>query len=226
MVPGKLRTLFMFVSCVTKALGRKWHERFDGEVQTRYRSLREPGACIKHFMKNNWLKMYDKLGQILRIETVINQPGEFKVFRQCQHCDGNSSTGYYPMRKGVGNLQHYQATLGNVTSATWTPWPWWKNAGLGRPGQLDAATTPARTQLRRLQPGTARRNSLVQRRAGWRPNRSELAQPRHPRRPVRRRENDQQRCRHSAAVGRLLKRLHVRGLLAKVPRTGKSEFLH
>ena len=32
-------------------------------------------------MKNNWLKMYDKLGQILRIETVINQPGEFKVFR-------------------------------------------------------------------------------------------------------------------------------------------------
>ena len=98
-------------------LGRKWHERFDGEVQTRYRSLREPGACIKHFMKNNWLKMYDKLGQILRIETVINQPGEFKVFRQCQHCDGNSSTGYYPMRKGVGNLQHYQATLGNVTSA-------------------------------------------------------------------------------------------------------------
>jgi hypothetical protein len=29
----------------------------------------------------------------------------------------------------------------------------------------------------------------------------------------------QQRRRHSAAVGRLLKRLHVRGLLAKVPRS-------
>ena len=25
-------------------------------------------------MKNNWLKMYDKFGLILRIETVINQP--------------------------------------------------------------------------------------------------------------------------------------------------------
>ena len=90
-------------------LGRKWHERFDGEVQTRYRSEREPGACIKHYMKNNWLKMYDKLGLLLRVETVINQPGEFKVFRECQHRDGTSSTGWYPMCKGVGNLHHYQS---------------------------------------------------------------------------------------------------------------------
>jgi hypothetical protein len=63
-------------------LGRKWHEQFDGEVQTRYRSVREPGTCIKHFMKRNWLKMYDKLGLLLRVETVINQPGEFKVLRE------------------------------------------------------------------------------------------------------------------------------------------------
>ena len=90
-------------------LGRKWHGKFDGEVQTRYRTEREEGSCIKHYMKNNWLKMYDKLGLILRIETVINQPGEFKVFRDCQHRDGTSSTGYYPLRKGVGNLHHYQS---------------------------------------------------------------------------------------------------------------------
>ena len=29
---------------------------------------------IKHRMKNNWLKMYDKFGLVLRIETVINNP--------------------------------------------------------------------------------------------------------------------------------------------------------
>jgi hypothetical protein len=90
-------------------LGRKWHERFNGEVQTRYKSVREPGACVKHFMKKNWLKMYDKLAVILRVETVINQPGEFKVFRECQHRDGRTSWGWYAMCKGVGNLRHYQS---------------------------------------------------------------------------------------------------------------------
>ena len=90
-------------------LGRKWHEKFDGEVQTHYKSVREPGACVKHYMRNNWLKMYDKFGLILRVETVINQPGEFKVFRECWHRDGSKSLGWYPMCKGVGNFHHYQS---------------------------------------------------------------------------------------------------------------------
>ncbi len=33
-------------------------------------------------MKDNWLKMYDKFGQILRVETVINDPREFRVRRR------------------------------------------------------------------------------------------------------------------------------------------------
>jgi hypothetical protein len=32
---------------VFEYLGRRWHERFDGEVQTHYKSVRDPGACIK-----------------------------------------------------------------------------------------------------------------------------------------------------------------------------------
>lgn len=90
-------------------LGRKWHERFDGEVHTRCQTERGPGARIKHSMKNNWLKMYDKFGLLLRVETVINQPGEFKVYRECAHRDGTTSNGWYPMLKGVGNLHHYQS---------------------------------------------------------------------------------------------------------------------
>ena len=53
--------------------------------------------------------MYDKFGLILRVETVINQPGEFKVFRECWHRDGSKSLGWYPMCKGVGNFHHYQS---------------------------------------------------------------------------------------------------------------------
>ncbi len=64
---------------ILKFLGRRLHPRFEGEVLTDLKKGRHPGARIKHRMKNNWLKMYDKFGQILRIETVINQPREFKV---------------------------------------------------------------------------------------------------------------------------------------------------
>jgi hypothetical protein len=202
-------------------LGRRWHERFDGEVQTRYRSEREPGACVKHYMKNNWLKMYDKLGLILRIETVINQPGEFKVFRDCPHRDGTSSTGYYPMRKGVGNLHHYQS-----------------HALLCNQRYLQALAvvddpTPALDELANL---TERRRQHGRSYAGFNPARQEevrlftavlagdhIAQGfrNHDIRAALHRvaKSASERRRHSAAVGRLLKRLHVRGLLAKVPHT-------
>ena len=53
-------------------LGRKLHGNFQGEVLTDCKKNRAPGARIKHRMKDNWLKMYDKFGQILRVETVIN----------------------------------------------------------------------------------------------------------------------------------------------------------
>ena len=36
---------------------------------------------IKHGVKNNWLKMYDKFGRVLRIETVINDPRGVRVRR-------------------------------------------------------------------------------------------------------------------------------------------------
>ena len=39
------------------------------------------GTRLKHRMKSNWLKMYDKFALILRVETVINSPKEFWVYR-------------------------------------------------------------------------------------------------------------------------------------------------
>jgi hypothetical protein len=63
-------------------LGRRLHGSFDGQVLTDCKRDRWPGARIKHRVKDNWLKMYDKFGQVLRIETVINQPREFRVRRK------------------------------------------------------------------------------------------------------------------------------------------------
>src|SRR5262249_6981895 len=60
-------------------LGRKWDRRFDGEVQTKYEEDRWFGSRIKHRLKTNWLKMYDKFARILRAQTVINAPKQFTV---------------------------------------------------------------------------------------------------------------------------------------------------
>jgi hypothetical protein len=87
-------------------LGRRLHPRFDGEVLTDCKKDRWPGARIKHRMKNNWLKMYDKFALILRIETVINQPREFRVRRRCLR-SGQHQLLWCPMNKGVSNFYHY-----------------------------------------------------------------------------------------------------------------------
>lgn len=202
-------------------LGRRWHERFDGEVQTHYKSVREPGACIKHFMKRNWLKMYDKLGLLLRVETVLNQPGEFKVLRDCQHRDGTTTLGWFPMCKGVGNMHHYQrhALACNqryleALAAVDDPTPAYDELKkLTEPqrhhGRSYAGFNPARQDAVRLFAAVLAGDHIAQ---GFRNQDIRAALYTESR-------NDPLRQRHSAAVGRLLKRLHVRGLVVKVPRS-------
>ena len=202
-------------------LGRKWHERFDGEVQTWYKTEREPGACLKHYMKKNWLKMYDKLGLLLRVETVINQPGEFKVYRECQHRDGSTTMGWFGMCKGVGNLHHYQRHALDCNRR-----------------YLDALTpvddpTPGYDDLKIL---TEAKREQGRSSAGFNPARDEDARlfaavlaGDHIGKGFRNRDirmalfgsatDKRRRHRHSAAIGRLLKRLHARALVKKVPRT-------
>ena len=50
------------------------------------------GLRLKHYLNANSVKMYDKRGSILRIETTITHPRDFKVFRglhrRCQVSDG------------------------------------------------------------------------------------------------------------------------------------------
>ncbi len=87
-------------------LGRKYTEHFRGEVKTHWHR-REPGGAVKHWMKRNALKMYDKDGSLLRIEPVINDPREFVIHRRRDKQDGTQEVGWYPMAKGVANLYRY-----------------------------------------------------------------------------------------------------------------------
>ena len=83
-------------------LGRKLHGNFQGEMRTAYRD-RWPGARIQHTLNRNWIKVYGKFGCILRIETVINNPREFRVRRHGKR-RGQLVMGWFPMAKGVQNM--------------------------------------------------------------------------------------------------------------------------
>ena len=91
---------------VFKFLGKKLHWAYQGEILTELRK-RLPGACVRHRVGRNTIKMYDKGGLILRIETVINDPAVFQVYRYGTR-QGLRVKGWFPLRKGVGWLYRYQ----------------------------------------------------------------------------------------------------------------------
>ena len=86
-------------------LGRKLDKKFQGETVSDYRK-RPEGWRIKHKMKSNSIKMYDKQS-VLRIETTINDPREFKVYRKVNHRDGSTSMRWVPMGKSISNIYRY-----------------------------------------------------------------------------------------------------------------------
>lgn len=86
-------------------LGKKLDGRFKGELVSDLKD-RWYGRRIKHRAKRNWIKMYDKQGLVLRVETVINDPYAFKVRRMGKK-DGERVMGWFPLCKGVGYLYRF-----------------------------------------------------------------------------------------------------------------------
>ena len=91
-------------------LGRNLHGKFESEIVSDLSSLvcrRTGGSRIKHRVKENWLKMYDKSGLVLRVATIINNPEEFRVRKQVSR-EGKRQTEWVEMRKGVAYLFRYR----------------------------------------------------------------------------------------------------------------------
>jgi hypothetical protein len=76
--------------------------RFAGQVLTQLRK-RPEGVCIKHRLNHNSIKMYDKQGSVLRIETTISDARDIKVFRKVEN-QPNSVKTWRSLRKGVCDL--------------------------------------------------------------------------------------------------------------------------
>jgi hypothetical protein len=64
---------------------------------------RVDGMRIKHRVGANSIKMYDKAGTVLRVETTIQDPSEFQVLRP-KAGDPEGSPAWQPLRKGVADV--------------------------------------------------------------------------------------------------------------------------
>lgn len=215
----KYATLCLSAEDVLSFLGRKLHGLFTGEVLTDCKK-RWPGTRVKHRMKENWIKMYDKHGVILRIETVINHPREFKVYRQGKR-KGKKVMGWFPMAKGVANLKRY-AKVSRMANKRYLE----ALSLVDDPGPahhaLQKVAKPTRIQGRsfrgfnplsrddmKLFAAVLRGEHVIH---GFR-----NADVR--KRLFREQRSTENTRRQSARVSRLLKRLHVHGLIAKIPRS-------
>jgi hypothetical protein len=92
---------------VMRFLGRKVpttgvNSRFQGEVVSDLKQ-RPEGMRVKHRVQSNSIKMYDKQGSVLRVETTINDPHDFQVFRS-KEGDPEGAKSWLRLRKGVADV--------------------------------------------------------------------------------------------------------------------------
>lgn len=201
-------------------LGKKITGNFKADVLKDFKT-RVDGMRLKHRVGKNWIKMYDKFGRLLRVETVINHPYGFLIRRHGVR-KGKKDMGWFPMTKGVTGLWRYAQVARSANHRYLTA--------------LSVANDPAPAQqllhrcTRRLKRdqrsyrgfNPAAREDLALFKAllqgqhhlhGFRNAavRAALYPAASPDKPTQRRL--------AARVHRALKRLHVRGLIARIPRS-------
>jgi len=110
---GLVRTAIHAVKAenVATFLGRKLDGRFVGELGNDFHTRIE-GTRIRHHMGPASLKMYDKHGRVLRIETTANNVSFFKHHRTVEHQDGTTSQKIAPVRKTIYSLGVLAELLG------------------------------------------------------------------------------------------------------------------
>jgi hypothetical protein len=217
---------------VMRFLGRKGvsaqgpHGNFTGEVITDLKR-RPEGMRVKHRLNRNWIKMYDKQGSVLRVETVINDPRDMKVYRTNTK-EGNPSgeKTWQRLRKGVADIhrraQISQAaneryvealatvddsrSLAELAQSVCQP-VWWQ-------GKRARALNPLASEDARLLEAVNRGEFAIN---GFR-NRDLriLWFPTPPSDPLEQR-------RRSGAISRKLRLLRAHGLIHKVPKTHRYQ---
>ena len=84
-------------------LGKKLNGNYQDQMGNRY-NVRIEGTRVRHSMGQASIKMYDKFGQILRIETTTLDVTFFRHYREVEQRDGTSAMKYAPMKKTIYSL--------------------------------------------------------------------------------------------------------------------------
>jgi hypothetical protein len=200
-------------------LGKKLHANYKGEVLTDY-GKRFPGVRVKHRMGRNGIKMYDKQGSVLRVETTINHPKDFKVYREGRR-EGERVKDWFPMCKGVAYFYRY-AEVARAANTRYLE----ALAGIPDPAEarreLHSLASPVREKGRShrgFNPALERDVQLFTAAL-----RGEHAIQGFRNKDIRRQifgADTDADCtrRRSAAVSCRLRNLHVHGLIARIPRS-------
>ena len=88
---------------VASFLGKKITPQLAQEIGSRF-ATRIEGTCIKHRFGKTGVKMYDKFGRVLRLETTTNDVSFFKHHRKVEHQDGHSTRELAPLKKTIYSL--------------------------------------------------------------------------------------------------------------------------
>jgi hypothetical protein len=84
-------------------LGSKLNTSYEGEIGNNF-NTRIEGTRISHHMGAIAIKMYDKFGLMLRIETTVNDVSQFRIYREVDHRDGSKEKGIAVMKKNIYSL--------------------------------------------------------------------------------------------------------------------------
>jgi hypothetical protein len=210
---------------VLRYLGKKVPQRgyggCTGEVKMDLRDRLE-GTRLKFWYNSNSLKIYDKEAKAFRIETTINQPRGFKVFRTKEGDDDNAAKAWHTLRKGVADLDR-RAEVSHAANNRLAE----SLATVAEPASLGEVLKPlgqpvfseGHRRARALNPLTGADGTLLRALAqgaflikGFR--NADVRRALHGEAP-----KDDQRRRQAASVTRQLALLRAHGVIVKVPKS-------
>ena len=88
---------------VASFLGRQITPQLAQQIGSQF-STRIEGTCVKHRFGKSSIKMYDKCGIVLRIETTTNDVSFFKHHRRVEHRNGPPTRELAPVKKSIYSL--------------------------------------------------------------------------------------------------------------------------
>ena len=225
--PGLVRHGMLNLSCgdVMRFLGRKVpahggaNGHFAGEAGSDL-ATRPEGVRLKHRVGANSVKVYDKQGSVLRVETTVNDPADFKVYRGTE-ADPDKKD-WRRLRRGVADL-HRRADVSRACNDRYLA----ALAAARSPRTLGDAVAPACKPVTRggrrhrgLRPGHAADTALLRAVADgrWAVNGFRNADVRAALFGADSRDPAERR-RRAGRVTRQLALLRAHGLVKRVPRT-------